>query len=400
MSKGVRYLAPTLRNHFPGVTPQTNVLDFVRDNRCRLQDILDHAPTIFHIHSTQSGDDVVSFNNEPLDVYLKIAYTIFGQCPSENTWYISKTFAIFCEEIALQTPEHPWEFIEQPKPRTFSWSWSKVDSNIALSKISLLATHVQWMKDCPVKSRSLSVIDHLIRNDLKLFNFIRDERVSLGVPNFLGGIGHPGHSEYSESDKKIIYGLSQLTPGEVFSFLYSQQDRDGIPLDDVLRPHLDAMWRIGHDHIVDLGSVLPRIQGTPIEVEISTRDQYKRDQRLVSMFDALESISRGFRSLEALKGVASKVTNPLKTIARRRDRLLSMFRNIEVPDTFLFAARAGNRVKDNCSRYMHSHVFPKEYLDTYLEGLELPLMSVRFRSTHVGVGQSQPPLEASQFDEL
>jgi hypothetical protein len=197
----------------------------------------------FGDNSTQSGDDLVEFSHsDPAEVrrYLILLYVIFGNEPSENTFYSSESYATFTEEAAIRHRETlGWVFIDCIKPRLYSFTSEEGVSPI-LSHISQITRSLAYMDDEDYVLRVCDVVDAIIENNRQIRDRMNRYHLVPGFPPELGGLDHPiqlidgMEVDVPLEDRSMVVKLLTCTMEELWEVKYSWASED-LPDDDDAR---------------------------------------------------------------------------------------------------------------------------------------------------------------------
>lgn len=188
---------------------------FIQLNVPRIQRIIDTLKFDQPVVSIQSGDDVSSFGFESISRYLVLVYRTFGFLPSEGSWYESKSFLTFTEEIALRTwDSNGWTFVDTVKPRLFRPLDSKGETAVC-SRIKQIGDSLRYMGTHGLRDRIVTLVDRMIDSCPSLSRVIRTCSIPVGLPTWLGGLGHPIGDEpgylltLDQRYRDILYYLSE-----------------------------------------------------------------------------------------------------------------------------------------------------------------------------------------------
>jgi hypothetical protein len=217
---------PELR-HFEGGNDEMDL--FIEDNHVRIQSWVDSLPGSHDTESTQSGDDVVKFSVTGNLTQFIFMYRLFGMQPSETTWYVSDRYALFTEEVAIRTHDsNGWSIIDAIKPRIFQSGVSDEYGETLVSKLALLTSNLRYEDKTSGKFlRAQKIAVKLLLNEPEWFKQLDRFGTPIGLPKFLGGIGHPaglclGYVEsLDEADARVIAGMRSLDSKESLEMLAS-----------------------------------------------------------------------------------------------------------------------------------------------------------------------------------
>jgi len=329
--------------------------DFIRNHPDRIQNWLNTTVLFsFGESSSQSGDDVIVFNNQrPHEVqrYLMLLYRIFGLRPSESTFYSSEYVGTFTEEFCVKNLEtNGWTFVDIIKPRLFLPGELRGDLESVVSRIRQISGMVKYQRNDIDLVHNVS---HIVDEMIQLNPVLRDRCSRYGIidclPSFLGGLDHPRqyeigwHLDYAVEEFDYIVKLSGCTEQEFLDVKYSWAfeeiaDSAEVPL---IR---EVMIRI-YQYFISLerGDPLDGIEpllvypedSLPVECQNSgfaarsrALNAYKSNQGLHSLDDIISSVLSSLRFKLLLNGEVTEKLNPLIKLRNRREFLISKAREI------------------------------------------------------------------------
>jgi hypothetical protein len=249
--------------------------------------------------------------------FLILIYVIFGEVPSENTFYSSETYGTFTEEAIIRTAGSlGWTFVDCVKPRLYASCCSDGIDPI-LSRISQISGSLKYIRDEGYIQRVCDVVDAMIRANRVIWDRLNRYQLVLGFPPWLGGIDHPVkhltglECDIPLGDRAMVKGLLACNLEEIFMIKYSWFDE--LSTDDEeaieLREALQFLYR-SFDELE---------QGDPNDPEILELHLYPEDMLLDreefpsfnSYNDELKSV-KGQLGLSNLDELAESIANGLR----------------------------------------------------------------------------------------
>lgn len=396
MSYTIRALYVPLAEKYPQIDGNAQYLsndqidEFISDHEAELQELLDSCMPVNSLTSSQSGDDVVVFDDVSKSNILRLAYRMFELKPSENTWFSSDRYALFTEEVALRVKGGRWAFMDVPKPRVFADSGGDPDGDPVLGKLQLLSNYLRYVVEESgtehfLYSRCCEIANLMVQRNSKLATVIRRHDLPAGLPGQLGGISHPAGLApgYLRTLKpkyiKILNGIRQLSPMELTEFMHEPGDTRGVPEDLIAQYVTDFLAYVKDD----LGGEMVRQEEILLEMEPwERRHRYKLKQRvsrkgLLSISASLDNLTRKITFLLSLEGRAERNrSSPIRQLPTTVERLAARFHSasddpVDLPDDLVVY------MKSLVDR-MNEIYIPRSALDSFLAGLNLPVMTVKF----------------------
>lgn len=328
--------------------------EFILLHQELIQDWLDsRRPSSFDPDSSQSGDDVIDFNDYPpgyLRRYFVLFYRILGLIPSESTFYSSESFGTFTEESCYRdTTTLGWVFLDCIKPRLFNPTSREKGLNAILSRIRQISSSLRF------QSGNQDLVERLVRcaNLMINHNLViadRIDRYSLvpAFPEFMGGLDHP--SSYLDDiqfdiplvDRSTVVYLKTCDDDTLFDIKYhwiSEEVDDNESSEElrrILRSILDIFRNLAPG---DPSLPYEGLRSYPEDRILDRKDyigwaEYYRDLRaekqrlgLFNLDEIIEVVSNAFRLQLMLHDDVTQETNPMIRLRNRREFLISRARD-------------------------------------------------------------------------
>lgn len=322
--------------------------DFIRDNIVEIQEWLDsYVIPSFEGKSTQSGDDVVMFDDDGpghRSRFLILLYRVFGLIPSETTFYSSDRMGTFTEEFCVKNEQtQGWTFVDILKPRLFlPGSTDGLES--ILSRIRQITSLLRYQsEDCDFVYSVSDEVDHMIDSIPALRDRIRKYGIPLSLPAFLGGLDHPiqhapdGYDSLTDDDRDYVCRLHSCSEEEFLEVKYHWvlEDQDSSERDesrellrfiyhsflglcegedgqDILPLHL-----YNEDLLIDRSQFVGRAS---YSLELEKR---KRSFDLATLDDIISSVFSAHRFLGVLNEEPATEIHPMRVLRNRREFLIS-----------------------------------------------------------------------------
>lgn len=400
MSLTVRSMHRVFSTNFPELDsnrPMTNgEIDAWLDiNHQAVQAFLDEAPLDDHITSTQSGDDVVAFGAASVSNSIRACYRIFEMMPSETTWFSSKRYALFTEEVAIQLPDgQGWKFIDAPKPRLFADTAGDPDGQPILGKLGQITGYLRYIveerPDSPMLDRAIALADRLIARRRSVYSRVMKHDMPVGLPRCLGGIDHPvglkkGYvSSLREDYLDTVNRYMDLTCLELIELEYEPEETRGVD-PDILKQYVLSYVK----HVMENPEKCVSRQSLFDELpdgrkNFRSMNQLAKTRGLSTVYSQIGTIEKRLMFDLLLKGGKLNRTKvrPITAISRRFERTSLKLANHSIGRPRIWEL---GEIKKRVSDRKAETFFPDFELDLWVEGLDLPSMRVSFRrATDVG----------------
>jgi len=334
-------------------TSVDNCDEFIRINQNRIQEWLDtYVLATFNLSSSQSGDDVVIFNELPqgeCQRFLKLLYRVFGLRPSESTFYSSEHMGTFTEEFCIKNAStNGWTFVDIIKPRLFLPGELRDDLESVVSRIRQITGMLKYQSnDLDFVHRVASIVDEMILMNPVIKDRCKKYGIVENLPSFLGGLDHPAQYDnswfldYAPEDLDYIVRLSTCTDLEFLDVKYSWAFEDVTNTDEI--PLIrEVMVRI-YNFFTGLEEGDPSMGIEPLlvypEDSLIDKSQYsgfaakqralnsiKSSQGLHTLDEIISGVVSSLRFKLLLYGEESKTINPMIKLRNRREFLNSKAR--------------------------------------------------------------------------
>jgi hypothetical protein len=335
---------------------------FIAQHHDLIQEFLDdRRSTSFDARSSQSGDDVVDFNDFAPGVlrrYFILFYRILGLIPSESTLYSSDSFGTFTEESCYRdNTTLGWVFLDCLKPRLFSPESSDGLQSV-LSRIRQITSNLRYQSDDQDLVHRVSYcVDLMISSNPVIFDRIRRYELVPSFPEFMGGLDHPSSLEddiqfdIPDVDRSTVVYLKTCSDDELFDIKYHwiTSDMRDDESSEALRKILLRVVRLFSELTESLsGSAEPLTYIK--ESTLADRSDYvgwaeyhrdlrsiKRNLGLGSLDEIIEAVSNGYRLQLMLHGDTKGDQNPMIRLRNRREFLISKARDsLADPHAFMW----------------------------------------------------------------
>jgi hypothetical protein len=358
MSGIVRTYVDQLSGEFDwymGIT-SSDADEFISAHSELIQDWLDSVRVSeFDPDSSQSGDDIVDFNDYPpgfLRRYYVLFYRILGLMPSESTFYSSESFGTFTEESCYNdSTTKGWVFLDCLKPRLFNPCSSEVGISPILSRIRQISSSLRFQaQDQGLVERTSRCVDLMIGHNRAISDRIRRYELVPSFPEFMGGLDHPSsflddiQFDIPDVDRATVVFLRDCDDDTLFDIKYHWISEE-LPDDDssdelrrILRQVLDVFKTL---YPGDLDGSYEPLRSYP-ENSILDRSEYigwaefYRDLRaekqrlgLYNLDEIIETVSNAFRLQLLLHDDRHPQSNPMIRLRNRREFLISRARDSE-----------------------------------------------------------------------
>jgi len=375
---------------------------FISDTREDIQTFLDEAggQMSYNPHSSQSGDDVVIFDNMGkgnLSKFLIVLYRIMSFIPSASTFYSSEYFGTFTEEMCVSTHDsNGWTFVDCLKPRLFR---PISDSGIAgiLSHIRQISSTLRYKKtDFDLVDRVCSAVDQMIESVPELRDRLGRYGLPVGLPDWMGGIDHPcqhepGHfATLSDQIKGMLRYLETCTDEQMFLVKYSFVDGNDVKdsSTEVLK-RAYALYQLldGSHGLSPAEAEGVHCMWTPEEIfprgDLSfivwkrIVDEIAEYSGLVTFGKLVSQLTAGFNFLDQCDGKECTSVHPLIQRRNRFQKILSF-----VPDTGLGSEFSEGTLQAALRRYKEfggNYFDPSSVIDL-LDITSLPTYAIRFHT--------------------
>lgn len=400
-----RACAPHLLIEFPELRLETGPMSnhdadlFISENHERLQTFLNSVILEPDRFGTNCGDDVVTFSVENRTNALRVFYRMSGMVPSENTWYSSTTYSTFTEETAIRTFDSKgWKFVDCVKPRVFQIRGPDPSGSGLASKIGLLTSFLKYEKpDSPRILMAIEIADMLISRDFGWSNAIKKGDMPIGLPSMLGGINHPCCLlpnyilTLSESDIKVIQGLSEISPLEALALIWEVPEDDDVNGDmtsqligDLTHVLMDSPVSMDLEDThsqFDIKTLVPEISGEKWFDLSNRRKKFLQDHGLISIVDFVNSYIEGGRQKLILESEScpTKVVKSYRSLRNKSIFLRQRFHNVEINNESLSELSVW-RIKENVMNKSREIVFNKVFLESLADKDKLPSLMVHMSS--------------------
>jgi hypothetical protein len=328
--------------------------DFVLGHQILIQGYLNEVEfDSFADNSTQSGDDLIDMSHaDPAEIkrFLILLYVIFGEVPSESTFYSSKTYGTFTEEAIIRL-DHSlgWTFVDCVKPRLYAHR-DPAGISPVLSRISQISGSLKYITDESYIERVCDVVDAMIASNHTIRDRVNRYKLVIGFPPWLGGLDHPirylsgMEATIPLEDRVMVKRLLSCSLEEIFMLKYSWADED-LPEDEDSAEIRDSLLRVyrffvslpngdvSDPEIVDLHTydeevLLDRREFSSFNTYRDELTSVKKRLGLVSLDDLTEFVANGLRFRQRIDGASVPEVNPLIRLRNRREFLIS-----KAPDT-------------------------------------------------------------------
>lgn len=307
---------------------------YIAENCARIQLVLEDLQFDNPLHSVQSGDDVSIFSFESISDHLILLYRCLGFKPSESSWYESNHFMTFTEEIALNTRDSKnWTFVDCVKPRLFRPLDAQGERAVA-SRVKQIGDSLRYIKDVEVRDRLIPLVDRMVRSCPSMSRVIEQYHIPVGLPTWLGGLGHPIGDELCyistvpQLYRDTIRFLAEADV-ETLAQVLITSDHVGVQSEDVelLSKMVTAMLYgeqaasledVDELRWISLNDLaLPRLPGEKYSVWQSRKRDYASSEGLCSLADFVSWYQSGVATRSALNGIESKDVPIAKTLRRK-----------------------------------------------------------------------------------
>lgn len=378
-----------------------DALDFCREHDVMIQDYLDTTDIGgFGASSTQSGDDLIDFNHfDPAEIrrYLILLYVIFGEVPSESTFYSSEYYATFTEETAIRHSQSlGWVFIDCIKPRLYT---SRTNEGISpiLSHISQITSTLKYVRDEDYINRVCDVVDMIIESCPTIRERLARYNLVAGFPPWLGGLDHPiqliegTEVDIPLEDRSMVMRLMACNLEELWDIKYSWVT-DDLPSDEDAREIREIMiylFRVFQSlpegdhsstevedlHLYTEDMLLEREMFPSYNTYVEELRSIKQQLGLANLDELAEDVARGLRLRQRLDGAHIRNVNPMITLRNRREFLISRTSHLEA-DGHDFVWSVIQRLHWRYTSSFRGKCVKRDSFLDLLDLLDLPSLSV------------------------